>query len=193
MGWGGQPQGRIPEAACRQARRNGGTPDQDSITWNDGSCSYHAKSYYCQLAKLSLKPKPGSPTGCVCENVALTGKYSAKMLIKCKSCLDVRKSTQKNSCPMGTKLFSPASRADWKVLIDSAKPLRSPHWIIDVTRPQNGCGGCTGSPMNSGVAAQRTWGTADSSPWWLRSSRYSEPNGQMAYYARSWKTNQNPI
>jgi len=151
--------------------------NEDSITWNDGSCSYHAKSYYCQLAKLSLKPKPGSPTGCVCENVALTGKYSAKMLIKCKSCLDVRKSTQKNSCPMGTKLFSPASRADWKVLIDSAKPLRSPHWIIDVTRPQNGCGGCTGSPMNSGVAAQRTWGTADSSPWWLRSSRYSEPNG----------------
>merc|ERR1711865_370359 len=151
--------------------------NEDSITWNDGSCSYHAKSYYCQLAKMSLKPKPGSPTGCVCENVALTGKYSAKMLIKCKSCLDVRKSTQKNSCPMGTKLFSPASRADWKVLIDSAKPLRSPHWIIDVTRPQNGCGGCTGSPMNSGVAAQRTWGTADSSPWWLRSSRYSEPNG----------------
>merc|ERR1740130_281674 len=121
--------------------------NEDSITWNDGSCSYHAKSYYCQLAKLSLKPKPGSPTGCVCENVALTGKYSAKMLIKCKSCLDVRKSTQKNSCPMGTKLFSPASRADWKVFIDSAKPLRSPHWIIDVTRPQNGCGGCTASPM----------------------------------------------
>lgn len=158
--------------------------NEDSVTWNDGSCSYHAKSYYCQLAEVSLTPKAGSPTGCVCEKVALTGKYSAKVLIQCKSCLDVRKKTQKNSCPKGTKLFSPASRADWKVFIDSAKPLRSPHWIIDVTRPQNGCGGCTGSPMNVGVPSQRTWGTSDGSPWWLRSSRYSEPNGD--YHANCY-------
>merc|ERR1719327_1920412 len=26
-------------------------------------------------------------------------------------------------------------------------------------------------------AAQATWRTADGSPWWLRSSRYNEPNG----------------
>jgi hypothetical protein len=55
--------------------------------------------------------------------------------------------------------------------------LRAPHWVIDVTRPQNGCGGCTRHAMNSGVAAQKTWQTSDKSAWWLRNSRYNEPNG----------------
>jgi len=91
--------------------------------------------------------------------------------------LDVYKSKDKNSCPSGTKIFSPRTRADWKTFLTSATPLRNPHWIIDVTRPQNGCGGCTGHVMNSGVAAQATWGTSDGSPWWLRSTSYSQPNG----------------
>merc|ERR1719163_506273 len=31
--------------------------------------------------------------------------------------------------------------------------------------------------MNSGQPRQATWRTSDGSAWWLRSTRYSEPNG----------------
>jgi len=157
---------------------------ENSVTWNDGSCGYHAKSYYCQSMAISTTPKSGSPLGCMCEKVELAGTYSAKVLLKCKGCLDVRKSNDKNSCPTGTKIFSPASREDWKTFLASAAPLRSPHWIIDVTRPTNGCGGCTAHAMNSDNASQKTWGTADGSAWWLRNSRYSEPNGD--YHANCY-------
>jgi len=150
---------------------------ENSVTWNDGNCNYHSKSYYCQLSTVSLKPKPGSPGGCVCEKVELNGKYSPGILIKCKGCLDVYRTTQKNSCPMGSKIFAPRTREDWKTFIQSSTPLRSPHWIIDVTRPANGCGGCTRHAMNSANLAQKTWRTSDGSAWWLRSTRYNEPNG----------------
>jgi len=171
--------------------------NSNSVTFNDGSCNYHAKSYYCQLFKVSLKPKAGSPSGCMCEKVELTGPYSAGVVLRCKACLDVRRATQKNSCPKGTKIFAPATRADWKTFITSAQPLRSPHWIIDVTRPQNGCGGCTRSPMKSTSASQATWRTADKAPWWLRSTRYSEPNGDYRAncYLDLWKSpaNENSV
>merc|ERR1719272_729694 len=171
--------------------------NSNSVTWNDGSCSYHAKSYFCQLMMVSTKPKSGSPKGCLCKKVDLAGSWSAKTLLKCKGCLDVRKSTQKNSCPQGTKIFAPASRADWKTFLASATPLRAPHWIIDVTRPQNGCGGCTKHPMKSNTAAQATWRTADGAPWWLRSSRYNEPNGDYSAncYLDLWRspTNENSV
>jgi len=171
--------------------------NENSVTWNDGSCSYHAKSYYCQLLSVSTKPKPGSPKGCLCTKVDLTGSYSAKTLLKCKGCLDVHRSTQKNSCPAGTKIFAPASRGDWKTFLGSAAPLRAPHWIIDITRPQNGCGGCTRHAMSSKTAAQATWKTADGAPWWLRSSRYNEPNGDYNAncYLDLWQTpaNENSV
>jgi len=151
-----------------------------NIKFNDNRCNFHSKSYYCQLKDQSVKPKPGSPEACKCENVALTGPYSAGGLIKCTGCLDVSRSTQKNSCPMGTKLFSPASARDWKTFLSSAQALRSPNFIIDITRPQNGCGGCAKYPMNSRSPPQMTWRTADGSPWWLRSSRYSQPSSHYA-------------
>jgi hypothetical protein len=169
----------------------------DNLHFDDDGCKFSAKSYYCQLKHVSTIPKKGSPTACKCEKLALTGVYSAGALIKCEGCWRVSKSTQKNSCPRGTKLFSPAGSKDWKTVLASAGPLRSPHWIIDVTRPQNGCGGCTKNAMNSKQPAQGTWRTADGSPWWLRSSRYTEPNGD--YYANCymdlWKTpaNENSI
>jgi len=154
------------------------TPKSEkSVTFNDGSCGYHSKSYYCQPVIISTRPAKGSPTSCKCKVVALTGRYSAGNLLRCMNCKDVRKKSQQNSCPSGTKLFSPRTRADWKTLIDSTKPIRSPHWIIDVTRPQNGCGGCTKHPMKATSKSQATWRTSDGSAWWLRSSKYSEPNG----------------
>jgi len=144
---------------------------------NDHNCEYHSKSYYCQASDLPLTPKSGSPEGCMCKSVTLNGKYSAGALLKCTGCLRVSKSTQRNSCPAGTKIFSPRSREDWRTFIASAGPLRSPNWIIDITQAQNGCGGCTKNAMHSGVPAQATWMTSDNSPWYLRASRYSEPNG----------------
>ena len=111
-------------------------------------------------------------------------------MVKCSNCLDVRKATDKSSCPTGTKIFAPRSREDWSTFIKSAQPLRAPHWIIDITRPQNGCGGCTRSEMNSDSSAQKSWVTTDGAPWWLRSTRYNEPNGD--YHANCfldlWQT-----
>jgi len=125
--------------------------------------------------------------------VDLTGPYSPGRLIKCEQCIDVKKATQSNSCPSGTKIFSPRTRGDWKTFISSAGPLNAPHFIIDVTRPANGCGGCTRHAMNSKVAAQATWRTQDGSPWWLRSTTYGEPNGD--YHANCflhlWRTPHN--
>jgi len=164
--------------------------NEKDITFSYDGCQHHAKTYYCQLKEQSIVPKQGSPEACKCKPVVLTGRYSAGSLMKCTNCLDVYKSKQKNSCPIGTKIFSPANAADWKTFLASAKPLRSPHWIIDVTRPQNGCGGCKNHVMNSKVAAQSTWRTADSSAWWLRNSQYSEPSGDYKAncYMDLWKT-----
>jgi len=148
-----------------------------AVTFNDGRCNYHAKSYYCQLQKMDLMPKSGSPKSCKCRLLTLSGAYSAGKLVKCEQCLTVYKSNQKNSCPKGMKIFSPRIRGDWKTFIASAGPLRAPHWIIDVTRPQNGCGGCTRYSMKSTTPQQATWRTSDRSPWWLRNSLYNEPNG----------------
>lgn len=156
----------------------------DNIRFDDDGCKFSAKSYYCQLKHVSTTPKRGSPPSCKCEKLSLTGTYSAGALVECRGCWKVSKSTQRNSCPMGTKLFSPANLRDWSTVLASAKPLRSPHWIVDITRPQNGCGGCTRNAMNSRNPAQGTWRTSDGSPWFLRSTRYSEPNGD--YYANCY-------
>jgi len=150
---------------------------EDDVSFNDGGCNTHSRSYYCQQKMVSTKPKSGSPKGCNCERVELTGRYSPGVLLKCVGCIRVRRSTDKDSCPEGTKLFSPRSREDWRTIIDSVGSLRSPNWIVDVTQPRNGCAGCTGSPMNFESPEQATWRTQDGSPWWLRSTRYSEPNG----------------
>jgi hypothetical protein len=153
--------------------------NEDSVTFNDKSCNYHSKSYYCQKVRLYLKPRKGSPESCKCQPVTLGTKYSPGMLVKCEQCLDVYRSAQKNSCPHGMKIFSPRSRADWRTFLESAQPLRAPNFIIDITRPQNGCGGCTKYPMNSKVPNQATWKTSDGSAWWLRSTKYTQPNGPV--------------
>jgi hypothetical protein len=151
--------------------------NENGITFNDGRCNYHAKSYYCQPTKMNLQPAPGSPKSCKCSKVQLAGTYSPGDLVKCEQCITVYRSSQKNSCPSGMKIFAPRSRADWRTFFNSAGPLRSPHWIIDITRPQNGCGGCTRYSMKSSTPQQASWRTSDAAAWWLRNSRYNEPNG----------------
>jgi len=151
--------------------------DADSITFKDDACNYFSHSYYCQLHDVSLKPKAGSPAACSCKEVVHQGHYSPGELIKCQKCLDVYKSLQTNSCPPGTKIFSPRTREDWETFLASAQMLRDPHFIVDITRTTDGCGGCTENVMNSGEPAQATWHTSDESSWWLRDSTYQQPNG----------------
>merc|ERR1719253_1870951 len=38
--------------------------------------------------------------------------------------------------------------------------------------------------MRTGVAEQASWRTSDKAPWWLRSTRYNEPNGD--YHANCY-------
>jgi len=172
-----QPSGDYTENCYLNLAPKGKPKNEHSVTFDDKGCNYHSKSYYCQKKRVYVKPAKGSPISCKCQPVTLSGKYSAGMLVKCEQCIKVSKSEQKNSCPKGMKIFSPRSRADWKTFIVSAQPLRAPNFIIDITRPQNGCGGCTKYAMNSHVPQQATWKTSDGSAWWLRSSLYSQPNG----------------
>jgi hypothetical protein len=165
--------------------------DTNKITFNDHNCNYHSKSYYCQKVDVNLAPRKGSPESCKCYKIELSGSYSPGSLIKCKECLSVSKSKQKNSCPIGMKIFSPRSEKDWKTFLTSAGPLAAPHWIVDVTRPQNGCGGCKRYPMKSTTAQQATWKTSDGSKWWLRSTPYGEPNGD--YHANCYLNMKHPV
>merc|ERR1719162_2356330 len=172
----GQPSGDYT-ANCYLGLGKKKPSNENSITFDDKGCSFHSKAYYCQKIRIWLTPTKGSPKSCKCSPVTLSSRYSTGMLAKCEQCITVSKATQKNSCPRGMKIFSPRSRADWRTFINSAAPLRAPNFIIDITRPQNGCGGCTKYPMNAKVPNQATWRTSDSSQWWLRSSKYNQPNG----------------
>jgi len=50
-------------------------PNENSITWNDGRCNYHANSYYCQLAKRKAPvPAPAPPPA----PVAPTADYKSR-------------------------------------------------------------------------------------------------------------------
>merc|ERR1719262_2174591 len=169
-----QPDGDYQQN-CYLNLMNAPWASSDAIEFDDANCGYHSKSYYCQPKQLSTKPKSGSPRGCSCKKVELTGHFSPGSLVRCDGCLDVRRTTQKNSCPRGTKIFAPRTRRDWITIIASVEPLRDPNWIIDVTRPQDGCGGCTGGSMNSDDRTQATWRTSDGAHWWLRDHMHSSP------------------
>jgi len=160
----------------------------EAIHFNDANCYYHSSDYLCQPETAQPpvpEPAAGSPPGCQCREVALQDSYSAGQVVRCDGCLDVHHSTDQNSCPSGMKIFSPRSKADWEVLEASLVGdwPASPHLIVDITRNENGCGGCA-SAMNSDNSAQSSWTTTDGSPWWLRDSNFGEPNGD--YHANCY-------
>merc|ERR1719502_861761 len=101
------------------------------------------------MQEISLKPRKGSPTSCKCQRVTLNGPYSAKAMVKCTNCIDIRRTSDKDSCPIGTKLFSPASKSDWVTFKASAGKLAAPHMIVDVSKPTSG-GRRSNDAMNSG-------------------------------------------
>ena len=133
-------------------------------------CPRHdaAKGTYC---------RDGSDASCRVAPVVLKGMYSAGKLVKVTNGIKTSKSTMKNSCPSGWKLWSPQSKQDWTTVLASTKLPSAPHLIVDITRPSNGCGGCTKYAMKSDSPQQSSWVTEDGSPWWLRDTKYKEPNG----------------
>jgi len=177
----------LPEApvACQAAQDN--DPQCDPIphvlTWTNGNAGEG-------IDLSNLQPADGSPAGCQCELVELQGDYSAGHIVRCDNCLDVHRSTEQNSCPSGWKIFSPRDKEDYDTIrasVDMSRhsgTLHQPNLIVDVTRSENGCGGCTGAAMNSNVEAQSSWRTSDGSPWWLRDEAFGEPNGD--YHANCY-------
>ena len=102
--------------------------------------------------------------------------------MKISNGLRVKKSTEQNSCPVGWKIWAPRNKADWTSVYNALghninNYPKKPHLLVDVTRNSNGCGGCTKFAMKSRVKQQRSWRTEDGSAWWLRDTKYNEPNG----------------
>merc|ERR1711959_559216 len=163
-----------------------------NVRFNDGSCGYYSTEYLCQPI-MKKKPVPtkcrsGSPSNCKVSNLNVKG-YSPGGLVRIHNGRRVRKSTETDSCPNGWKVWSPRNKNDWTIVYNVMKKNinnypKKPHFIIDVTRPANGCGGCTKYAMRSNTAQQGSWGTKDGSAWWLRDARYNEPNGD--YHANCY-------
>ena len=140
------------------------------------------------LAFVDKGCRKGSPSNCKVTNIPVKG-YSAGQLVKISNGRRVRKSTEKNSCPDGYKIWSPRNKNDWTIVYNAmGKNInnypKKPHFIVDVTRPANGCGGCTKYAMRSNIAQQGSWKTKDGSAWWLRDAKYNEPNGD--YHANCY-------
>jgi hypothetical protein len=172
-----------PQKTCKPTEKHAGEVSYKTDNYGNLPSNGQAKACTAVCCK-KLASNTGSPdSNCNCVTVDLQGKpFEPKALAKCtgSGCRDVYRSTDTNSCPENWKIFSPRSRSDWQTLIDvngGQVFLAAPHFIVDVTRPSNGCGGCTSNPMNSGVAQQSSWVTTDGTAWWLRSSNYGEPNG----------------
>lgn len=124
---------------------------------------------------------------CNCDDVNLQGKpWEAGQLKLCHgNCRKARRRSDDNSCPEGWKIFSPRSVSDWQTFkdLDLVSPdstwglLNGQPLLVDVTKPESGRGSSGSGPMNSANPQREAWSTSDGSPWWLRESYYSEPNG----------------
>ena len=141
----------------------------------------------------AVKCATGSPSNCQVTTVPVSG-YSAGNVVRVTNGLRVYRSTEKNSCPSGWKIWSPRNKNDWTLVYNAlgknfADYPNNPQLIVDVTRNQNGCPGCKNYAMNSGVIEQVLWQTSDGSAWWLRNSRYNEPSGD--YHANCYLEVQN--
>merc|ERR1712019_43772 len=158
-----------------------------NVRFNDGNCGHSSTDYLCQpIEKLTCKK--GSPSNCKVNAVPVPG-YSAGKIVRVSNGRRIKKSTEADSCPPGMKIWSPRNKNDFTLVYNAlGKNInnypRKPHLIVDVTRPANGCSGCTKYAIKSGVSQQGSWKTTDGSNWWLRDGRYNEPNGD--YHANCY-------
>jgi hypothetical protein len=93
----------------------------------------------------------------------------------------VCRSTDGNSCPSGFNVWVPRTQNHWRAVTHKFGGGNAP---FGVTRNQNGCGSCTSHAMNSGTHAGHHWQALGGGKWYLRHSRYGEPNGD--YHANCW-------
>ena len=130
----------------------------------------------------------GSPSSCKVATLPVPG-YSAGDLIRITNGLKVSKSTEKNSCPSGWKIWSPRNKNDWTLVYNAlgnslTNYPKAPDLIVDVTRSANGCSGCKDYAMKSTVVEHILWKTSDGSAWWLRDTKYNRPEGN--YHANCY-------
>ena len=147
----------------------------------------------------AMQCRNGSPANCEIEIVSVK-RYSTGSLVKVINGTEVRKSTEQSSCPVGWKIWSPRSKADWTAVYKALghnihNYPRKPFLIIDITRNNKGCGGCSKFAMKSGVKQQYSWKTTDGSAWWLRDTKYKEPSGDYAAncYMQLYSVNPNDV
>ena len=62
--------------------------------------------------------RKGSAGNCKVTNLPVKG-YSAGQLVKISNGRRVRKSTEKNSCPDGFKIWSPRNKNDWTIVYNA--------------------------------------------------------------------------
>merc|ERR1712110_922944 len=170
----------------------------NNVRFNDGNCNHISSAYLCQKMQKSTKSWLGKPSTAKCATgspgnckitVILQKGYSPGPLIRVFNGIKVKKSTEKDSCPTGWKIWSPRNKKDWTLVYNvMGKNIKNypqkPHLLVDVTRPANSCGGCTKYAMKSSSAYQASWKTKDGSAWWLRDAKYNEPNGD--YHANCY-------
>ena len=130
--------------------------------------------YHHTDAQETFECAEGSPADCTVTTVVEENQgYSTGKVLRVSKGLLTRKSTEKNSCPAGYKLWAPPSKADWEIIYNAlgnsnGNYPRKPHLIIDVTIPEDkNCGGCKKFAMNSDVPEQSAWRTSDGGPWWI--------------------------
>ena len=134
---------------------------------------------------------------CTGSVVTGTSGYSAGELVHIRNGIKVSRSTDKNSCPAGYKIWSPRNKNDWQIVWNALGKSKSNYpnnTIIDVTHPyDNFCPGCKNKPMKStdaNIIRDKLWRTSDGTDWWLRDTKFSEPSGD--YSANCYITITNP-
>lgn len=139
-----------------------------------------------------------SPVNCTGTVVPGTDGYSAGQIVRIRDGMQVSRSTDKDSCPPGYKIWSPRNQKDWKIVwnaLGKSKNNYPNNTVIDVTHPyDNYCPGCNDYPMNSNdgnIGKGKLWRTSDGTDWWLRDSKFSEPSGD--YSANCYITVTNPV
>uniref|UniRef100_A0A7S4A2Q8 Uncharacterized protein n=1 Tax=Pelagomonas calceolata TaxID=35677 RepID=A0A7S4A2Q8_9STRA len=97
--------------------------------------------------------------------------------------------TDENSCPAGFDIWVPRSYAHAFAVLEATgwQDLHHEHFLVGIYRDEDGCGSCQDYAMNSDAMATYSgvgWQSVAGDPWFMRSSTYSEPNGD--YEAGCW-------
>jgi len=119
-----------------------------------------------------------------CDMTTDGGGYTHKA---CTGCKDVRTTTEVNGCDkFGMNMVVPRSQAHWQSLYKyvtvELKSTMDSHFkvvpgISKSVGGRNDCNGGTGVLNYEACKDSKSWRAIDGGKWWLRTSTYSEPNG----------------